>query len=212
MKPLSLFAFCLAAFGQALIPAPPHSGCCVGSECTGSTLTACDIQTVAPITGTAPVIQIQPPIPAPPSTPANEFIATFASYQAYSHPSVTGGLAYAYQLSPNSVSTFAQHSYMALEYNVWPLSLKPFQLQSVARGGVCQQVLDWPVHLFTCGQLSMATAGAGSSVQGGVAGTLLADWQIGKTKWGLAFEIVGMKSALSDPGIAYEVGLRRARR
>jgi hypothetical protein len=151
------------------------------------------------------------PIPAPPSTPANEFIAVFASYQAYSHPAVSGGIAYAYQLAPNSLSA-AQHTYMALEYNVWPEKLKPFVLQSVARGGVCQQVLDWPVHLFTCGQLSMATAGAGSGVSGGVAGTILADWQIGKTKWGIAAEVVGMKSALSDPGIAYEIGIRRARR
>ena len=151
------------------------------------------------------------PIPSPSVTPSNEFVAVFASYQAYAHPSTTGGIAYAYQLSPNG-SAVAQKSYMAVEYNVWPTSLRPFQLQSVARGGVCQQVLEWPVHLFTCGELAMSTAGAGNAVTGGLAGTLLADYRIGKTKWGIAAEIVGMKSALSDPGIAYEIGLRRSRR
>ena len=144
--------------------------------------------------------------------PPNEFVATFASYQAYSHPAITGGIAYAYQLSADGKPT---NTYVVAEYNVFPKTLTPFVLQSIARVGFCQQIHDWPVHLFTCAQPSIATAGAGSPVTGGFAGSVLADYTIrwkGKpTKWGIAAEIVGMKNALSDPGIAYELGIRRAR-
>src|ERR1017187_305928 len=101
MKLIVLVASCACALAQTapLIPAPGINGAGAG-----------DIQS-APVTCSStymcrsmlePTTRLDAPIPAPPSTPSNEFIALFASYQAYSRPAVTGGIAYAYQLAPNS--------------------------------------------------------------------------------------------------------------
>ena len=143
------------------------------------------------------------------TSPPNEFWAVFGSYQSFGHPAVTGSLAYAIQAAPGR----APGTFAAFEYNIVPVTLKPFVLQAVARGGICQQVHDWPLRVFTCGQMSLNTTGAGVAGQtgGGLAGSLLADYPIGKTKWGVVLEVVGMKSSLSDPGISYELGIRRSR-